>query len=119
MEKPELDHEHMAHSVRDKKLAGALFAFFLLIPLPALLVGHWQIAFGALLLCFIYIFLNPSLMMPSKAEIDLMVRSGAVPVVERPAVDKMSAKPLLAERAGHAAPNNVPTDRVEKDKNYV
>jgi hypothetical protein len=49
-----------------------------------------------------------------------MVRSGAVPIVERPAVDsKLSAKPLLAERAGHAAPNKVPNDRVEKDKNYV
>ncbi|CAK9252040.1 unnamed protein product [Sphagnum jensenii] len=73
----------MAHRVRDKKLTEALFFFFLLVPLPALLVGYWQIAFFAVLLAFIYILLNPTLMMPNKAELDLMIRAGDVVVVER------------------------------------
>lgn len=102
MDKPELDHEHMAHSIRDKKLGAALFFFFLLIPLPAILVGHWQIAAVALLISFIYIFMNPELMMPSKAELDLLIRSGQIPVVQRPA-GQMTPKPVLNERAGQTA----------------
>ncbi len=120
MQKPELDHEHMAHAVRDKKLAGALFFFFLLLPLPALLVGHWQIAFFAVLLAFIYILLNPNLMMPSKAEIDVMVRAGAVAAVERKAAEaQLTAKAVLADRAGQPATVKNLDERVGKDKSPV
>jgi hypothetical protein len=120
MQKPEIDHDHMAHGVRDKKLAGALFFFFLLVPLPALLVGHWQIAFFAVLLAFIYILLNPTLMMPSKAELELMVRAGAVAAVERPASEgPLTAKAVMADRAGQPATGKNVDDRVEKDKSPV
>ena len=120
MQKQELDHEHMAHGVRDKKLAAALFFFFLLLPLPALLVGHWQIAFFAVLLAFIYILLNPNLMMPSKAEVDMMIRAGAVAAVERPASEgPLTAKAVMADRAGQPATVKKLDERVEKDKSPV
>ena len=115
MENPELDRIHIAHVLRDRKLAGGLLVYCALIPLPILLMGSWQVACFALLLCFIYVYLNPTMMMPSKAEIDEMMRAGVSAPRKIDQTGQMLSDKMYGDLAGQDDNTMTPDGRIYAD----
>ena len=69
MSSPQLERLQAARATRDSGIIGGLIAYFLLIPLPLLLLGYFQWGCIATLLALIYLYLDPTFMTPIPTEL--------------------------------------------------
>ncbi len=76
METPELDRRHTARTMRNRNLLGAVIAYLAFVPLPMVLMGNWQLAGVFIILSAIYVASQPSILRPSREDVDEVMRDG-------------------------------------------
>ncbi len=121
METPALERRQIAAEMQKRNLLGGVAAYLALVPLPMILMGYWQLAGVLILLCAVYLALNPSTLAPTRADVEEVIRDGdPFPQTKSVYVNgQHSGEFVITDPAGQAASDGLYGDLVGQDASVL
>lgn len=107
--------------MQKRNLLGGVAAYLVFVPLPIILMGHWQLAGVLILLCAVFLALNPSTLAPTRTDVEEVMRDEN-PCAQTKSVyvnNQYSGEFVNTDPAGQAASDGVYADLVGQDSSVL